>query len=431
MFWDRFVNVFRKRRVERDIQRELEFHVSERADQLHAEGMPLAQARETARRYFGNTLRIREDTRRVNSIGWMESFTQELRFAMRVFTKSPGFAVTAVLTLGLGIGATAAVFSVVNAVLIRPLPYPDPDSLIGIWHSAQFQAITSRNVRLSSTMYLTYREHNRTFAEFGLWRPGAATVTGVGDPEQVRTIVVTHETLRALGVRPAFGRWFSTADDTYGTTDTVILTDGYWQRRFGGDSRVIGRVVTIDARPHEVIGVMPRTFRFLNAEADIILPQRFEPAQLMPNDVHTYIGIARLKPGVSLEQATADVARMLPLWIAERGTSSSVLTAARFGPALRPVKEDVVGDVGSVLWVLMGTIGLVLLIACANVANLLLVRAEGRRQELTVRAALGAGWRHIARHLLAESVVLGVVGGAVGLGLAYAGLRLLIAIGPA
>ncbi|HKH73799.1 MAG TPA: ABC transporter permease [Vicinamibacterales bacterium] len=434
----RLVNVFRSRRVDRDIQREVDFHINERADQLHTEGMPLAQARETARRHFGNTLRIREDSRRINSIGWLELLFQEFRFAMRVFRKSPAFAATAVLTLGLGIGATAAVFSVVDAVLIRPLPYPDPDRLIGIWHSAQFQAVTSRNVRLSSTMYLTYREHNRTFAEFGLWRPGAATVTGAGDPEQVRTIVVTHETLPALGVTPAIGRWFSAADDRYGTNETVMLTDGYWRRRFGGDAGIIGRAVTIDARPREVIGIMPRTFRFpiaglagvLNADADVILPQRFEPAQLLPNDVHTYIGIARLKPGVSLEQATVDVARMLPLWIAERGTSSAVLTAARFGPALRRVKEDVVGDVGSVLWVLMGTIGLVLLIACANVANLLLVRAEGRRQELTVRAALGAGWRHIARHLLAESVVLGVAGGALGLGLAYAGLQLLIAIGP-
>ena len=431
MFWNRLANVFRSRRVDRDIQRELDFHINERAEQLHAAGMRLDEARKAARRHFGNAMRIREDTHRVNSVGWIELFTQEVGFAIRVFRKSPAFAATAVLTLGLGIGATAAVFSVVNAVLIRPLPYPDPDQLIGIWHTAQFQAITSRNVRLSSTMYLTYREHNRTFAEFGLWRPGAATVTGVGDPEQVRTIVVTHDTLPALRVRPAVGRWFSVADDTFGTTETVILTDGYWQRRFGGDAGIIGRVVTIDARPREVIGVMPRTFRFLNDEADIILPQRFEPAQLLPNDVHTYMGIARLKPGVSLAQATADVARMLPLWISERGTSNSVLTAARFGPALRPVKEDVVGDVGPVLWVLMGTIGLVLLIACANVANLLLVRAEGRRQELTVRAALGAGWRHIARHLLAESMVLGAVGGALGLGLAYAGLQLLIAIGPA
>jgi predicted permease len=431
MFWNRLANVFRSRRVDRDIQRELDFHINERAEQLHAAGMPLDDARKAARRHFGNAMRIREDTHRVNSLGWIELFTQEVRFAIRVFRKSPAFAATAVLTLGLGVGATAAVFSVVNAVLIRPLPYPEPDRLIGIWHSAQFQAITSRNVRLSSTMYLTYREHNRTFAGFGLWRPGAATLTGVGDPEQVRTIVVTHETLPALGIRPAFGRWFSAADDASGTPETVILTHGYWQRRFGGDTGIIGRVATIDAWPREVIGVMPEAFRFLNAEADVILPQRFEPAQLLPNDVHTYMAIARLKPRVSLEQANADVARMLPIWIAERGTNGSVLAGARFGPALRPVKEDVVGDVGPVLWVLMGTIGLVLLIACANVANLLLVRAEGRRQELTVRAALGAGWRHIARHLLAESMVLGAVGGALGLGLAYAGLQLLIAIGPA
>jgi predicted permease len=431
MFWDRLINLFRPRRVDRDIQRELEFHISERTDQLNAQGMPLDQARHAARRQFGNALRIREDAHRVDSVGWVEQLAQELRFAVRVFRKNPGFAATAVLTLALGIGATVAVFSVVNAVLIRPLPYPDPDRLIGLWHSAQFQAITSRNVRLSSTMYLTYREHHRTFEHVGLWRSGSATVTGGGDPEHVRTVVVTHETLPAIGVRPARGRWFSQADDTPGTPETVILTDGYWQRRFGGTADIVGRMVTIDARPREVIGVMPRTFRFVNVEADIILPQRFEPAQLLPNDMHAYIGIARLRPEVSLAQASADVARMLPLWIAERGTSSTVLLAARFAPALRPVKQDVVGDAGAVLWVLMGTIGIVLVIACANVANLMLVRAEGRRQELAVRAALGAGWRHIARHLVAESVVLGIAGGALGLLLAYAGLQLLIAIGPA
>jgi predicted permease len=431
MFWNRLADAFRSRRVDDDIQRELNFHINERTEQLHAEGMPLDEANRAARRHFGNALRIREDTHRVNSVGWIELFALEIRFAMRMFRKNPGFAAVAVLTLGLGIGATTAVFSVLNGILIRPLPYPEPDTLIGVWHSAQFQAMTSRNVRLSSTMYLTYREHNRTFEEIGLWRSGSATVTGVGEPEQVRTIVATHETLPAIGVGPALGRWFSQADDTPGTPETVMLMHGYWQRRFGGDAGIVGRVVTIDARPREVIGVMPRSFRFLNAQADIILPQRFEAAELLPNDVHAFIGIARLKPGVSLAQASADVARMLPLWIAERGTSTTTLIAARFAPALRSVKQDVVGDVGPVLWVLMFTISIVLLVACANVANLLLVRAEGRRQELTVRAALGAGWHHIARHLLTESLVLGVAGGALGLGLAYAGLQLLIGIAPA
>jgi hypothetical protein len=159
VLWNRLANVFRSRRVDDDIQRELNFHINERAEQLHAEGMPLDEARRTARRHVGNTLRIREDTHRVNSVGWIELFTQELRFSLRIFRKNPGFAAVAVLTLGLGIGATTAVFSVLNGILIRPLPYPEPDTLIGVWHAAQFQAMTSRNVRLSSTMYLTYREH--------------------------------------------------------------------------------------------------------------------------------------------------------------------------------------------------------------------------------------------------------------------------------
>jgi predicted permease len=431
MFWNRLLNLFGGRRVDRDIQREFDFHIAERAEQLHAEGMPLDEARQAARRHFGNALRIREDAHRENAIGWIEQMTQDVRLAARMLKRNPGFAIAAILTLAIGIGATTAVFSVVNSVLIRPLPYPDPDRLVGVWHSARSQTFTSRNVRLSSTMYLSYREHNRTFAKFGLWRSTAANVTGVGDPEQVRTIVVTHDTLPALGVLPAIGRWFSEADDTPGTNETAMLTYGYWQRRFGGDPAIIGRLVTIDARPHVVIGVMPRTFRFLNAEADVILPQRFEPAQLLPNDVHMYMAVARLKPGVSLAQANADIARILPLWIAERGTNTPVLTAAGFGPALRLVKDDIVGNVGELLWVLMGTISIVLLIACANVANLQLVRAEGRRQELTLRAALGARWRHVAHHLLAESVTLGVVGGALGLALAYAGLELLVSIGPA
>ena len=406
----RLINTFRPGRLDRDIDRELSFHIAERVDQLRDEGMSLDDARLAAQRQFGNALRIREDTHETNNIGWVERLTHDLRVTLRMIRKSPGFALAAILTLALGIGATTAVFSVVNAVLIRPLPYPDPDRLVGVWHSAQFQGITSNNVRLSSTMYLTYREHAETFEDFGLWRSTRASVTGLGEPEQVPALTVTYGTLPAIGVAPAIGRWFSGADDSAGTPETVILTHGYWQRRFSGSPSVIGTRVTIDSKPREVIGVMPQSFRFLNAEAAVILPQRFQGAELLPNDVHSFVGIARLKPGVTLAQANADVDRMLPIWIRERGTNANVLTAARFGPALRPVKADVIGDVGSVLWLLMGTIGVVLVIACANVANLLLVRAEGRRQEFTLRAALGAGWSHIARHLLVESLALGVAG---------------------
>ena len=427
----RLINTFRRTRVDRDLRRELDFHIAERIDQLRDEGMSLDDARFAAQRQFGNALRIREETHETNNIGWVERLTHDLRVTLRMIRKSPGFALAAILTLALGIGATTAVFTVVNAVLIRPLPYPEPDRLVGVWHSAQFQGITSNNVRLSSTMYLTYREHAETFENFGLWRSTRASVTGLGEPEQVPALAVTYGTLPAIGVPPAIGRWFSAADDGAGRPETVLLSYGYWQRRFAGSASVIGTRVTIDSKPREVIGVMPQSFRFLNAEAAVILPQRFQGAELLPNDVHAFVGIARLKPGVTLAQANADVGRMLPIWIRERGTNTNTLTAARFGPALRPVKADVIGDVGSVLWLLMGTIGVVLVIACANVANLLLVRAEGRRQEFTLRAALGAGWSHIARHLLVESLALALLGGALGIGLAYTGLRFLIAVGPA
>src|SRR5262245_59805781 len=223
----RLANSLLEARVKRDIQRELAFHVAERIDQLRAEGLPLDDARLAASRQFGNTLHLREETYEMNSIEWLERVRLDLRITLRMMRKSAGFALTVIVTLALGIGATTAIFSVVHAVLIRPLPYPQPEQLVGVWHSAQFQGMTSGSVRLSSTMYLAYREHSETFAEFGLWRVGPASVTGVGEPEQVTALVVTHGTLPALGVPPAIGRWFSAGDDTPGTPETVILTHGY------------------------------------------------------------------------------------------------------------------------------------------------------------------------------------------------------------
>jgi predicted permease len=429
--WSRLRFALSRQRADEETRLELQAHLELLVDRYGRQGMTPEEAQIAAQRQLGNTLLVREELYQMNSIGWIERVTQDVRFAFRTIHKNAGFAAAAIATLGLGVGATTAVFTVVNGVLIRPLPYPEPDALVAVWHSAEFQSVRSNNIQLSSTMYLAYREHNTTFQDFGVWHTAAASVTGIGEPEEIRTLVVTHGILPAIGVPPALGRWFSEADDTSGTPETVILSHGYWQRRFGGAPAVLGQTITIDSRPRQVIGVMPRTFQFMNSNSDVILPQRFEGDQLQPNDVHAYNGIARLKRGVSLAQANADVARMLPIWIAEYGTSGPVLTAAHFAADLRPLKQDVVGDVGQVLWVLMATIGIVLLIACANVANLHLVRTDGRRQELTVRAALGAGWIDVARQLLVESLMLGVLGGALGLGLAYAGLRLLTAMGPA
>ncbi len=223
------------------------------------------------------------------------------------------------------------------------------------------------------------------------------------------------------------GRWFSHADDQPGAGETVILTDGYWHRHFGGDPRVLGRVMTIDSRPHAIIGVMPASFTFNAVPIEVIVPLRINLAQ--PPADYNYQALGRLKPGITAAQANADIGRMLPLFL-ERFAGHR-MDALHLQPAVRPLKEDIVGNVGQVLWILLGSISILLLIACANVANLLLVRAESRGQELAVRTALGAGWGHIARALMVESLTLSLAGGLMGLGLAYAGVRLLVAYGPA
>jgi len=356
-----------------------------------------------------------------------------LKHVLRRLGHAPGFTAIAVLTLALGIGANTAIFSVAESVLIKPLPLPHAESLVGVWHVAPGIKGFPGNINCSPTMYFTYREENRTFQDFGLWNSSGATVTGLAEPEALRAIEVAYGTLEAVGVQPALGRWFSQSDDTPGTPETVILTYSYWQRRFGGNASAVGRTLTMDSKPRTIIGVMPRSFRFLNTDPDVIMPMRFDRAKIFLGDF-SFQGIARLKPGVTLQQANADVGRMLGIWLkawpTPPGFSRALFENARFGPNLQPLKQEVVGDIGSVLWVLMGTIGLVLLIACANVANLLLVRADGRQQELAVRAALGAGWGRIARELLIESVTLSVVGGALGLALSYGALKLLVAKGP-
>ena len=350
---------------------------------------------------------------------------------LRRFTRSPLFTAIALVTLAIGIGANTAVFSVMNGVLIKPLPYPDAHELVGVWHSAPGVNLPKLNV--SPTMHFTYREESQTFREFGVWASGGVTITGQSEPEQVRSIRLTDGTLQALGVAPALGRWFSREDDTPGSPDTVMLMPGYWHRRFGGDSSVVGRTLTIDAKPYTVIGVMPDRFQFLDEEADVLVPLRFDRGRVFLGNF-SFQGVARLRPGVTLQQANADVGRMLPIWLkawpAPMGLDRKVFESARIGPALTQLKQDIVGDITDTLWVLMGTIGVVLLIACANVANLLLVRVEGRQQELATRAALGAGWRRIARELLQESLLLGLMGGVLGLAVAYGALKLLLAIGP-
>lgn len=365
----------------------------------------------------------------MNTLTFLEGVLRDLRHALRMIRTKPGFSIPALLSLALGIGANVAIFSVINAVLIRPLPYPDSEKLVGVFNSAVFSGQVIKSWPLSLGMYAAYKENARSFEEFGVWTAGAATITGIGEPEEIPTVSVTHGVLRALQVRPYLGRWFSSADELPGAQKSVILSHKYWQGRFGGDARILGRLVLVDFVPHQVIGVMPRGFEFLDLSPDAFLPQSVGAGVPGSNDAD-HSGIGRLKSGVSIAQVNQELPRILRIWGRREGWGQ-YLISLRVKPNVHALKQDVIGDTGAVLKILMGALSFVLLLVCANVANLVQVRTQARRQEFATRAALGAGWGRIARELLAESFALGLFGGLMGLGLAYAGLRILVTHGPA
>jgi predicted permease len=376
----------------------------------------------------------------------LEDFRHDLRYAARAFGKHKSFAATAVLILALGIGATTAIFSVVYSVLIKPLPYPSPDELVRIRHPAP--GVNVADIQSTSNMYLTYRQEGRTFADVGLWQATDATLTIGNEPQRVRALFVTDGTLQALGVQPARGRWFTQADHGVAPEGPapLMLSHSFWQGRFGGDEAALGRELETDAPSgtgtlpwgslSRVVGIMPRDFSFLDVtpQPDVIIPVRLDPDRQY-HGAYRWEMLARLAPGVTLSEAQADLERMRPIhrnaWPAFPGSTLEAFDRNRITAAVRPLQEDLVGNVASMLWVLMGAIGAVLLIACANIANLMLVRADARRQELAVRAALGARPGRIAKALLAESFVLGAAGSVLGLALAYAGLEVLVTNGPA
>src|SRR5687767_4248873 len=343
--------------------------------------------------------------------------------SVRRLIRTPLFSIIAILTLAIGIGANAAIFTVVNGVLLKPLPFPEPDRLVGVWHTAP--GINLPLLNMGPTNYFVYKDDSRSFEAIGMWDGAAVSVTGTGEPERIQAMNVTEDTLPVLGVSAFMGRGFTAEDTKPGAPDRVVLTYGYWQRKLGGDPNAVGKPMTIDGSPYEIIGVLPESFRFLDRRPLVLLPFQFDRSKVFVGNF-SYQAVARLKPGVTIEQANADVARMLPLTV-ERyplppGFSRQMFDDAKIGPRVRPLSADVIGNIGDTLWILLGTVGFVLLIACANVANLFLVRAEGRQQELAIHAALGAGWKRIMWELLSESLTLAAAGGAVGLALAYGGI---------
>lgn len=359
----------------------------------------------------------------------METVRRELKQVVRKLARSPSFTLIALLTLALGIGANTAIFTVVNSVLIQPLPYPDQEELVVPHHTAPGMGV--EEVPHSEATYLIYAGENRVFDAVGVFRDDAMNLTGGQEPERVATVSATHEVLSILGAVPRVGRLTNQDDDIPEASPVAILTHGLWDRRFGGDPSILGRSIQLNGESREVVGILPADFDFGSTEADLFIPAQFHRAE--PDEgSFNYSAIARLKDGVTLEAASDEMARLIRL-MPERFSgviNQAMLDQIGFAPRITTLKEATVGDVSRALWLLLSAVGIVLLVACANVANLFLVRAEGRHREVAVRMALGASGRDMARYFLAESLILGLLGGLLGLLLAWAGTRTLVTFGP-
>ncbi|MFN2567519.1 MAG: ADOP family duplicated permease [Gemmatimonadaceae bacterium] len=413
--------------VEQEVDSELTFHLEMRTREYVARGMDPDAARTEALRRFGNVDRINATCRDIGRRRDVEmrrtellaELRQDFTYALRYLRTNPAFGLAAVLTLALGIGASTTIFGIANAVLLRPLPFRQPEQLVRIWEtnpsSDQFSA--------SDPNYLDWRARTRSFAEMAAYRWGSMNLVGSGEPEQLTVIGVTHTLFPLLGVSTRHGRTFTADEDRPGgATRVVVLTDGLWQRRFGGDPGVVGRTLTLDGRPYTVIGVMPAGLRFLD-DAELWYPLAPDPTSNRSN--HTLGVVARLRPGVTLDQASADM-RSVARQLAQQYPESN----GEWGVRLASFRDWLIGpEVRDRIVALLVAVGLLLLMACVNVANLLLARASTRRREMGVRAALGAGRGRIARQLLTEGMTLSVLGALVGVALAAVAMPVLRRVG--
>lgn len=356
----------------------------------------------------------------------MNTFMQDLRYAVRVLGKSPGFAVIAVLTLALGIGANTALFSVVNGVLLNPLPYPHPDRLTALYSkTAQFDTAS-----ISYPNFLDWQRDNHSFAALAAYRSDDFNMTGMGEPERLRAEMVSAEFFSVLGVQPVVGRLIDASDDHAGAGPVAVLSQGFWKRKFGSSPQIIGQAISLNGTAYTVIGVVPAGFYFSGNNfrlSDVYVPLgQWTDATFLDRRVGMGMdSVGRLKPGVTLTQVRADMTSVA------QGLAKLYPAADKdSGIAVIPLKQDIVGDVAPLLYVLLGAVGFVLLIACVNIANLLLARSTGRSREFAIRAALGAGRWRVVRQLLTESILLSVTGGILGLLLAAWGTRAAIAVLP-
>lgn len=418
----RLRSLFRRGQVEAELNEELRYHLERQIEVNTAAGMSVEEARYAALRAMHGLDQRKEECRDMRRVRLIEDLWQDFRFGLRSLLKRPGFTAIALLALALGIGANTAIFSLVNAVILQPLPYRDPDRLISVYGTRN----RSTQGSVGPTDFLDYRSQNKTFEQFAasgsMMLP--MNLTGSGEPERLNASIITGNYFDTFGVRPALGRGFSLENEKTGQDHVTVLSHAFWQTRFGGDPNIVNKTINLDGKAYEVLGVMP---------AEVVLPQ---PAQLwVPinfdadpemkmRNARFLRGIGRLKEGVTLDQAQTDtdlIAAQLEQQYPDSNTGWSL--------RLIPLREILVGGSRTMLFILFGAVGFVLLIACANVANLLLVRAAARQKEIAMRTALGASRLRIIRQMITESLLLAIFGGALGALLAVAGVKLLVSLG--
>jgi predicted permease len=431
-WWDvvklRLRSLTKRVRVESELEKEMRFHLERQVEENISAGMSDREARESASRMFGGVSQVQEECRDMRKTQYLENFLQDLRYAARMMGKSPAFTIVMVLTLGLSIGANSAIFSVIDGVLLKPLPYPHADRLTRIFYRNQ----SFPKFSLNPWDFIDFRANNRSFESMAVYSRSDIQLSGIGDPVRLATFRISAGYFGVLGVAPVRGREFEFAEEKPGSANSVILSDRIWRRQFGAAEDILGRKVLLDSQPYTVIGVMPPGVDHpggsYNAVAygdtvDAWTPFVFE-GDSNRRGSHYVEGIGRLKPGVSAEHAAADfnalMAQMATVHEADKGWTIYMV----------PLFQEIVGPVHTMLLVLLGAVGLVLLIACVNAANLLLSRAAARQREISVRAALGAGRWRIIRQMLAESLLIALMGGALGAVLAIVGVRALVAFLP-
>jgi putative ABC transport system permease protein len=412
-----------RRRQDKELEEEIQTHLNMAIQDRMDRGEPAEQAKNSVLREFGNVSLVKEVTR--DMWGWrsLEQLAQDLRFGARMLLKRPGFALVAIITLALGIGANTAIFSVINTVLLEPLPYKDPGRLVMVWED-DTTAGFARNTPAPAN-FVDWRDQSQSFEGMAATHRISVNLTGEGEPERIDGRRVSANLFDLLGVEPYAGRTFLAEEDQPGQSRVAILSYGLWQRRFGSDLEIIGRTITLNSVSVTVVGIMPPQFQFPSPQDELWIPIAFSPQESARRNGHYLEVVARTRPGVTIKQARAEMET-----IAARLQQQYPDSNAGVSAAVVPLHEQVVGDIKPALFVLMGAVGFVLLIACANVANLLLARAAVRQKEIAIRLALGAGRFRLIRQFLTESILLASIGGVAGLLLALWGVNLLKAFIP-